>query len=92
MNKKIIICCLIIGLLLLSPVSAKIITSKVDDKRIMHTYGPSFTVHTVDFGDIRVYHNVYNQIMINDTISFSDQCDETYHYYTVYRINGVLQK
>ena len=53
MKKLIII--LLLTLMLLSPVSAEIITSKVDDKHIIHSYNLcSRIVHTVDFGDIEV--------------------------------------
>ena len=91
MNKKrVIIILLIIGLLLMTPISAKVITSEVTDKKIVKTYGACFTVHTADFGDIRVDHEVYNQIMIGDNITFNDNCEDFEFYYTVYRVNGVL--
>lgn len=73
----------------MTPISAEVITSKVNDKEIVATYGQSFTVHTVDFGDVNVHMSVYNQIMINDTITFSNESDSV-GYYTVYRINGKL--
>ena len=58
--------------MLLSPVSAEIITSKVDDKHIIHVKGMcSRIIHTVDFGDIEVSKEDYSNIMINDTITFN---------------------
>ena len=89
-NKRLLLLIItLIGLLLLNPVSAKVITSKVDDKEIVDTYGVSFTVHTVDFGDINVNSDVYNKVMIGDNITFSSENNfVTYH--TVYRINGAL--
>ena len=70
MKKLIII--LLLTLMLLSPVSAEIITSKVDDKHIIHSYNLcSRIVHTVDFGDIEVSKKDYSKIMINDSITFN---------------------
>ncbi|MBQ2636113.1 MAG: hypothetical protein IJG09_05375 [Methanobrevibacter sp.] len=70
MKKLIII--LLLTLMLLSPVSAEIITSKVDDKHIIHSYNLcSRIVHTVDFGDIEVSKEDYSKIMINDSITFN---------------------
>ena len=70
MKKLIII--LLLTLMLLSPVSAEIITSKVDDKHIIHIYNLcSRIVHTVDFGDIEVSKEDYSKIMINDSITFN---------------------
>lgn len=58
--------------MLLSPVSAEVITTKVDDKHIIHTkIMCSRIIHTVDFGDIEVSKDDYSKIMINDTITFN---------------------
>ena len=58
--------------MLLSPVSAEVITSKVDDKHIIHSnYMCSRIIHTVDFGDIEVSKEDYSNIMINDNITFN---------------------
>lgn len=77
----------LIGLLLITPISAKVITTKVDDKEIVNTYGTSYTVHTVDFGDIIVLWEDYNQIMINDNITFNTD-GEFGGYWGIQKING----
>jgi len=87
MNKHFILSCLIIGLLLITPISAKVITTKVDDKQLIDTYGTSRTIHTVDFGDILVLYNDYNRIMINDNITF-DTDGNFGGYWTILKING----
>ena len=71
-EKRLFLIILVIGILLLiAPVSAKEITSKVDDKHIQHSYGTDYYfIHTVDFGDVQVIDTVYNEIMINDTVTF----------------------
>lgn len=70
MKKLIII--LLLTMMLLSPVSAEIITTKVDDKHIIHSYNIcSRIIHTVDFGDIEVSKEDYSKVMINDTITFN---------------------
>lgn len=88
-EKRLLLVIGLIGLLLLNPASAKIITSQVDDKEIIDTYGQSWTVHTVDFGDLNVYPEVYNRIMIGDNITFTNESSGV-GYHTIYRINGVL--
>jgi len=72
MTKKIILLIILLtGLLLITPITAKEITSKVDDKHIQHSYGNDYYfIHTVVFGDIQVMEEVYDGIMINDTIKF----------------------
>ena len=87
MSKRFILICLIIGLLLITPISAKVITTKVDDKTMVDTYGTSRAVHTVDFGDIIVLDRDYNRIMINDTITFNTD-GEFGGYWTILKING----
>ena len=84
-DKKLILIALI-GLLLIAPVSAKEITSKVDDKEIVDGYCTSYTIHTVDFGDIEVDESQYQQVFINDTITFNTKSD--FGLYTVLKING----
>lgn len=70
MNKKIIMICLI-GLLLISPVSAKMVTAKVDDKGLIWVPGEGIvgTLHT-EYGTIIVTEEDYNKVMINDTITY----------------------
>lgn len=70
MNKKIIMICLI-GLLLISPVSAKMVTAKVDDKGLIWVGGEGIvgTLHT-EYGTITVTEEDYNKVMINDTITY----------------------
>ncbi len=86
--KSLLIIFCLIGLLLLAPVSAKEINSKVDDKKIIHSYGDGkYFVHTVDFGDIEVSENDYQQVFINDTITFDTRSD--WGFYTILKINDV---
>ena len=80
-----IICC-VMGLLV-SPVYAEVITSNVDDKEIVNTYGISYTIHTVDFGDICVSSMDYQKIMINDNITFDTKCG--FMLWDILKINGV---
>lgn len=69
---KRVIIIFLLTLMLLSPVSAEVITTKVDDKHIIHTkIMCSRIIHTVDFGDIEVSKDDYSKIMINDTITFN---------------------
>ena len=74
MTKKlwILIIC-IIGLLLISPISAKEVTAKVDDKGLMwinsNRGGVVGTLHTC-YGEIIVSNEDYNNIMVNDTIRY----------------------
>lgn len=78
---------LLVGLLLLAPVYATEVTSKVDDKKIMHTYGESkYFIHTVDFGDIEVTEQEYQEVFINDTVTFNTHSD--WGMYTILKING----
>lgn len=88
MNLKLILIIIFFSLLFLAPISAKVLTSKVDDKEIVDTSGTSQTLHTVDFGDVRVSGDVYEKVMIGDNITFST--NSFGGFYTVYRINGVL--
>lgn len=76
---------ILISLLLISPVAAKEITSKVDDKEIVDTYGTSYTIHTVDFGDIVVPESQYQKVMINDTITFNTESG--FGIYDILKIN-----
>ena len=78
---------LIISLLLLSPVAAKEITSKVDDKKIIHTHGDgNYFIHTVDFGDIEVREQEYQEVFINDTVTFDTH--SSWGIYTILKVNG----
>jgi len=84
--KKAMLLLCIITLLLIAPVSAKEITTTVDDKEIINNYDSCYTVHTIDFGDIQVTDTQYQQIFINDTITFNTESD--FGLYTVSKING----
>ena len=78
---------LLVGLLLLAPVYATEVTSKVDDKKIMHTHGDgNYFIHTVDFGDIEVTEQEYQEVFINDTVTFDTHSD--WGMYTILKING----
>lgn len=61
----------LIGLLLISPVSAKMVTAKVDDKGLMWVNGKGVvgTLHT-EYGSIIVNDEDYNNVMVNDTITY----------------------
>ena len=86
MTKKILLICLVIGLLLIAPVSAKVITTKVDDKKIIHSYCDGYYfIHTVDFGDIEVTENEYQEIFINDTVTFDTHSN--WGLYTILKVN-----
>lgn len=87
MIKRVILICLIIGLLLMTPLHARMITTKVDDKEIVDTYGTSRTLHTVDFGDIVVLSTDYNRVMIGDNITF-DTNENFGGYWEILKING----
>ena len=71
-GKRLFIICLI-GLLLVTPVSAKMVTTKVNDKGLLFVNdnrgGIIGTLHT-EYGEITVNKEDYNQIMINDTIRY----------------------
>lgn len=73
MTKKRLIILLIclIGLLLISPICAKEVTAKVDDKGLMYmqNWGIIGTLHT-SYGEIAVGTEDYNNIMVNDTIRY----------------------
>ena len=72
MTEKLLIVICIIGLLLISPVSAKEVTAKVDDKGLMWVQnwgGVIGTLHT-SYGEITVSKEDYNNIMVNDTIRY----------------------
>lgn len=72
MTEKLLIL-IIIGLLLISPISAKEVTAKVDDKGLMWVHnsqgGIVGTLHTC-YGEITVSNEDYNNIMVNDTIRY----------------------
>lgn len=74
MNAKgmILIIC-IIGLLIITPISAREVTAKVDDKGLLFVNdnrgGIVGTLHTC-YGEITVNREDYNQIMVNDTIKY----------------------
>lgn len=67
----ILIICLI-GLVVIMPASAKEVTAKVDDKGLVwyNGYGLIGTLHT-QYGTITVTDEDYNNIMINDTITYN---------------------
>lgn len=72
MTEKLLIVICIIGLLLISPVSAKEVTAKVDDKGLMWVQnwgGVIGTLHTC-YGEITVSKEDYNNIVVNDTIRY----------------------
>lgn len=72
MTKKLLILIIcIIGLLLISPISANEVTAKVDDKGLMWvaSIGIVGTLHTC-YGEITVSNEDYNNIMVNDTIRY----------------------
>ena len=73
MTEKLLIVICIIGLLLISPISAKEVTAKVDDKGLMwvdaNRGGIVGTLHT-SYGEITVSNEDYNNIMVNDTIRY----------------------
>lgn len=74
MNTKgmILIIC-IIGLLVITPISAKEVVAKVDDKGLLfindNRGGVVGTLHTC-YGEITVNREDYNRIMVNDTIKY----------------------
>ena len=73
MSKQLIALLLICSLLLLSPVSAEVVTAKVDDKGLMYTQrdGVVGTLHTC-YGEIIVSRDDYNNVNINDTIRYNN--------------------
>lgn len=58
----------------------------VDDKHIIHTYGSCYLIHTVEFGDIEVTEETYQQIWINDTITVETK--SSWGLYSVHAVNG----
>lgn len=83
MSKQLIALLLICSLLLLSPVSAEVVTAKVDDKGLMYTQrdGVVGTLHTC-YGEIIVSREDYNNVNINDTIRYNnDLVDYFWHTY-----------
>lgn len=84
---KRVIIIFLLTLMLLSPVSAEVITTKVDDKHIIHTkIMCSRIIHTVDFGDIEVTEQEYQEVFINDTVTFDTHSN--WGMYTILKING----
>ena len=77
MSKQLIALLLICSLLLLSPVSAEVVTAKVDDKGVV-TWGNtgviSGTLHT-KYGEIVVTDEDYNKVDIGDTIRYDTKLD-----------------
>ena len=73
MKWKILSIFLIGVLLLMTPISAEMVTAKVDDKGLMYTQrdGLIGTLHTC-YGEITVSNADYNRVDINDTISYND--------------------
>ena len=73
-KRLILIILCVASLLLISPVSAEIVTTKVDDKGLMwvdHNRGGLVgTLHT-EYGEITVRDDDYNSIRINDTIRYN---------------------
>lgn len=86
MNFKMGLIILFLGMLLISCVSAREISSRVDDKEIVDTYSTSYTLHTVNYGDIVVDESDYQRVMINDTITFDTK--STFGLYSVLKVNG----
>lgn len=72
-EKLLILIICIIGLLLISPISAKEVTAKVDDKGLLflddNRGGIIGTLHTC-YGEITVNEEDYNNIMVNDIIRY----------------------
>ena len=88
MTEKLILIFIVIGLLLIAPISAKEITSKADDKKIIHSYGDSFYfIHAADFGDIEVMEKEYQRVFIGDNVTFNTE--STWGHYRILKVNGV---
>ena len=72
-TKRIILIICVIGLLIMTPISAKEVTAKVDDKGLLFVNdnrgGIVGTLHTC-YGEITVDREDYNHIMVNDTIKY----------------------
>ena len=87
MDRKIVLIILLTLILLITPVSAKEITSKVDDKKIIHSYADGYYfIHTVDFGDIEVREREYQKVFIGDNITFDTE--SSWGIYNILKING----
>lgn len=82
MNERLLIITLIGLLLMIAPVSAEMVTAKVDDKGLMyyHSEGIVGTLHT-PYGWIIVTDEDYNNIMVNDTIRYDTKKDTFWHLY-----------
>lgn len=82
-KKRLILCVILMGILLITPVSAKIVTAKVDDKGIV-MYGQTGvlggTLHT-EYGEILVNDEDYNKVDINDTIRYDTKLDSFWMHY-----------
>lgn len=73
MSEKLLIVICIIGLLLFSPISAKEVVAKVDDKKLLIDDNRDMFIgvlHTC-YGEITVNNEDYNSIMVNDTIRYN---------------------
>ena len=70
-----------------SSAEKKEITSKVDDKKIIHSQGDGYYfIHTVDFGDIEVREREYQKVFIGDNITFDTE--SSWGIYNILKING----
>lgn len=82
MSKILLIVVIISALLLCSPVSAKMVTAKVDDKGLI-AYGAGGaivgTLHT-QYGEITVSDKDYNAVEINDTIRYDTDIDSFWQF------------
>lgn len=86
MMRKILILFFIM-ILFVAPVhSSDLHNLTVDDKHIIHTYGCCYLIHTVEFGDIEVTEETYQQIWINDTITVDIK--SSWGLYSVHAVNG----
>ena len=82
MIKKRLLIIVLLFLLLISPVNAKMVTAKVDDKGLV-AYGNTGlcivgTLHT-RYGTITVTDEDYNKVEINDTIRYNTDIDSFWH-------------
>ena len=86
MNAKRLLLIILIGLLLTAPVSAKMVTAKVDDKGVTGYGHASFavvgTLHT-KYGEITVSNEDYNRVEINDTIRYDTDIPFWFSYWDV---------
>lgn len=84
-----ILICLVVLVVAVPVVSAKEVTAKVDDKGLMVSsrYGILGTLHT-EYGTIIVQDEDYNNIQINDTISYNTDKDTFWDiYWKVKKVN-----